>query len=200
MEREQKIVEALKRGDEAAFRYVYDRHYVLLCRMAEDFLQDPLLAEAMVEDTISHLWEIREALDIQTSLRRYLMQAVRNRCLNCLESEQAKREIRFPNLPNQQAEFRSLFERTDRHPLGYLLEKELESEIVKAVKALPVESRSVFRKSRFEHKKNEEIARELGISVNTVKYHIKKSLAFLRERLSRYWVFFPLLFFRIAAL
>jgi len=128
------------------------------------------------------------------------MQAVRNRCLNCLESEQAKREIRFPNLPNQQAEFRSLFERTDRHPLGYLLEKELESEIVKAVKALPVESRSVFRKSRFEHKKNEEIARELGISVNTVKYHIKKSLAFLRERLSRYWVFFPLLFFRIAAL
>ena len=64
MEREQKIVEALKRGDEAAFRYVYDRHYVLLCRMAEDFLQDPLLAEAMVEDTISHLWKIRETLEI----------------------------------------------------------------------------------------------------------------------------------------
>ena len=34
----------------------------------------------------------------------------------------------------------------------------------------------VFEKSRFEEKKYEEISQELGISINTVKYHIKLSL------------------------
>jgi len=46
-------------------------------------------------------------------------------------------------------------------------------------------------------KKNEEIAQELGISVNTVKYHIKRALSFLRERLRGY---LPLLFLVITML
>lgn len=45
-----------------------------------------------------------------------------------------------------------------------------------------------FLKSRFEHKKNDEIAAELGISVNTVKYHIKRALAILRQDLGRYLI------------
>ena len=37
--------------------------------------------------------------------------------------------------------------------------------------------------SRFENKKSREIAEELGISVNTVKYHLKNAIKTLRERL-----------------
>ncbi|HBK29562.1 MAG TPA: hypothetical protein DDZ04_07435, partial [Parabacteroides sp.] len=48
--------------------------------------------------------------------------------------------------------------------------------------------RHVFLKSRFEHKKNDEIAAELGISVNTVKYHIKRALSVLRQDLGRYLI------------
>ena len=44
----------------------------------------------------------------------------------------------------------------------------------------------VFLKSRFERKKYEEIAAELGISVNTVKYHIKNALARLHDSLGKY--------------
>ena len=78
--------------------------------------------------------------------------------------------------------------------MGRLLEKELEEKIIRAVESIPPESRQVFRKSRFERKKNDEIAQELGISVNTVKYHIKRALAILREHLGEYlmllWGFF----------
>ena len=28
------IIEHLRRGDEEAFKYIYERHYVLLCRFA----------------------------------------------------------------------------------------------------------------------------------------------------------------------
>ena len=46
---EKQIIERLKRGDERAFRYIYDRHYVLLCRFAEQLLNDLPLAEEVVD-------------------------------------------------------------------------------------------------------------------------------------------------------
>ena len=46
----------------------------------------------------------------------------------------------------------------------------------------------MFELSRFAGKKHAEIALELDISVNTVKYHIKHALQMLNERLGRYIV------------
>ena len=54
----------------------------------------------------------------------------------------------------------------------------------KAVDELPTECRQVFELSRYEGKKYSEIAQELGISVNTVKYHIKNAIKILSSRLS----------------
>ena len=85
---------------------------------------------------------------------------------------------------------------SDSYPLGTLLERELENEIYKAIDKLPDECRRVFAKSRFEGKSYEEISRELGISVYTVKYHIKNALASLHVDLSKYLLSLLLLFFR----
>ena len=74
----------------------------------------------------------------------------------------------------------------ENQPLGVLLEQELEDELTRSIEELPVECRTVFKKSRFEQKKYEEIALELGISINTVKYHIKNALALLQKRLDNY--------------
>ena len=40
--------------------------------------------------------------------------------------------------------------------------------------------------SRYHDMSYQEIAQDLGISVNTVKYHIKQALVILREKLGRY--------------
>ena len=85
---------------------------------------------------------------------------------------------------------------SDSHPLGILLERELENEIYKAIDKLPDECRRVFAKSRFEGKSYEEISGELGISINTVKYHIKNALASLHAHLSKYLISLLLFFFR----
>ena len=84
---------------------------------------------------------------------------------------------------------------TDSHPLGMLLERELEEEIYKAIDKLPDECRRVFNKSRFEGKSYEEISQDLGISINTVKYHIKNALAALQKNLGKYLVALFLFFF-----
>lgn len=73
-------------------------------------------------------------------------------------------------------------------PYGTLLSKELEEKVIQAIEELPAECRQVFIKSRMENKKNKEIADELGISVNTVKYHLKNTLKILREKLEHYLI------------
>lgn len=194
-DRERFIIRRLREGDEEAYRYLYARHYVVLCRFANELIDDPFLAETIVGDLIFHLWEIRDTLDIQGSLRAYLMRAVRNRCYNYLESNRERREIRFSGMSSDPAEW-GMSLPADEQPLGKLLELELEDEIIRSINRLGEECKRVFRKSRFEHKKNEEIAAELGISVNTVKYHIKQALARLRHDLGKYliaWLAFFLL-------
>ena len=95
MEKEEELhlIHSLKSGDNQAYKYIYDHHYTLLCKIAYEFLKDDFLSETIVDDAIFHLWEIRETVNITTSLRSYLVQAVRNRCINYLNLEREKREV-----------------------------------------------------------------------------------------------------------
>ena len=60
---------------------------------------------------------------------------------------------------------------------------QLESKIKELVQAMALEE-----------KKYEEISQELGISINTVKYHIKNALSFLQTELSKYLIALILFF------
>lgn len=179
------IVEQLRQGREAAYKFLYDHHYLVLCHVAEQYVKDSFLSETIVSDVIFHLWEIHETLEIHTSIRSYLVQAVRNRCLNFLNSQVTKREntlskIGLAEMPMAQ------YRKTDDYPLGRLLSEELEKEVQAAIERLPQDCQKVFRMSRFQGMKYQEIALELGISVNTVKYHIKRALALLQGDLRKY--------------
>lgn len=56
---EEQLIKKLRKGDEKAFRLLYDRHYVLLCRFANQILNNAALAEEVVDDVIFYLWEHR---------------------------------------------------------------------------------------------------------------------------------------------
>jgi RNA polymerase sigma-70 factor (ECF subfamily) len=183
---EQHIINKLYNGDEAAYKYLYEHHYVVLCQAAYAFLNDSFSAQALVDELFVHLYEIRRTLHITTSLRAYLMRAVRNRCLNLLEQKQGHKEVCLSALAGDEDEWLYAIANPDTPPLGVLLEKELEEAISKAVEQLPAEARAVFKKSRYEEKTYQEIAAELQISVNTVKYHIKQALAHLYKALHSY--------------
>lgn len=179
------IVEQLRQGKERAYKFLYDQHYQILCHVASQYVKDDFLAETIVGDVIFHLWNVRQSLDITTSIRSYLMQSVRNRCMDYLKSQYNQRELAMSS-PGLQDFPVINYIKGDDYPLGRLLEQELEGEIMKAIGRLPDECRRVFRLSRFEERKYEEIAKELNISVNTVKYHIRRALALLHEDLSKY--------------
>lgn len=185
MERtEQLIIAQLKAGKEEAYKFLYDNHYPILCHIAAQYVHDDFLAETISGDVIFHIWEIRETLSIDTTIRGYLVRSVRNRCLDYLKSQYNRNES---VLSSFSSDFPVLgYVKDDEYPLGRLLAGELEEEIMKAIERLPEECRHVFKMSRFDGKKNNEIAAETGISINTVKYHIKRALTLLHEDLNKY--------------
>lgn len=191
---DQIILEQLKQGKSEAYRYIYKHYYALLCHIASEYMHDDFLAETIVGDIIFHMWERRESLDIHTSLRSYLIKSVRNRCLDNLELKRNQVEMPFSSLQGDE-ESMELYVIDDHYPLDRLLGQDLEQTLKEAIDKLPKESKKVFLLSRFENKKYEEISKELDISVNTVKYHIKKSLGLIRLSLDKYLL--PLLLFFI---
>lgn len=190
---DQIIVELLKCGDERAYKYVYDHYYILLCKIAKEFLKDDFLAETIVGDAIFHLWEIRSKFEIYTSLRSYLVKMVRNRCINHLALKRVKSEVLLPKSNSDEFWTNQYFISKD-NPLGSLLDGELEQEMHESIERLPKDCQIVFKKSRFEEKKYKDIADELGITVNTVKYHIKNALSRLESDLCKYMAALILIF------
>ena len=179
------VIEYLKKGNECAFRFVFDKYYDYLCLIADSYLRDSFISETIVGEIIYNLWEIKDNIDIKYSLRSYLVRSVKNRCINYLQQEYIQREISI-NQYEDKAAIEELFFIENKHPLESLLEQELENKINSIINELSPECRAVFKMSRFDGMKYEEIASELNISVNTVKYHMKNALGKLRLELKDY--------------
>lgn len=175
----------LREGNEYAFRFIFDKYYDFLCMVADSYLRDEYISETIVGDIIYNLWEIKDNIDIKYSLRFYLVRSVKNRCINYLQQEYIQREISI-NQYEDKAAIEELFFIENKHPLESLLEQELENKINSIINELSPECRAVFKMSRFDGMKYEEIASELNISVNTVKYHMKNALGKLRLELKDY--------------
>ena len=69
--------------------------------------------------------------------------------------------------------------------------KELQNLIKEAVCQLPTKCQTILKKSREEHKSNQEIADEMNISIKTVEAHITAALKSIRKKLGeKYYYLF----------
>lgn len=184
---EKEILKGLKSGDEDAYKRIFQAWYEPLCTYAVGLVRDRFQAENIVDDVIFHLWEIRERVEIQASLKGYLFSAVRNRSLNYLASA-VRKKYKDISEEDYKLVMDSLTAISKDDVYGKLFEDELKKCLMKELDGLSPECRGVFEKSRFEGKTYKEIADELGISVNTVKYHIKNALTVLRNGLGKYFL------------
>ncbi|MEM1000024.1 MAG: RNA polymerase sigma-70 factor [Bacteroidota bacterium] len=172
------IVQRLRNGDRGAFEALFREHYAVMVRFARKFISDPAEAEEVVQDLFVQLWEKRNQLKLNTSIRSYLFTAVRNRCLNAIKHQKVR---------DQHAEaVRNATPRREADASESLEAAELQVRIQGAIEKLPTRCREVFVLSRFEGKKYQEIAEQLAISPRTVETQIGKALKLLRRDLADY--------------
>lgn len=175
----------------AAFEELYSQYYVFLCVIAGHIVRNTSDAEEIVCDVFLKLWNIREKLDINTSLKGYLIKAVHNTSVNHLAHS---RFIRQNSESLSETDQKFLIWDSD-YPLGQLYEKELTGLLEKAIASLPEGCREVFLLSRKDNLKYSDIACKLEISVNTVKTQLKIALAHLRSDLKDYLAILVIILF-----
>jgi RNA polymerase sigma-70 factor (ECF subfamily) len=175
---EQQVFSTLKEGNESAFEMVFRTYYRPLCQYAYSFLNDRDEAEEVVQAAFINIWDKREQVEIQTSLKAYLYRIVRNSCLNVIKHEKVKKQHAAHEMATGQSSHESVSQS--------VISSELEEKISAAMKTLPEQCRLVFQLSRFEELKYSEIADQLNISVKTVENQIGKALKIMREQLRDY--------------
>jgi RNA polymerase sigma-70 factor, ECF subfamily len=178
----QQLIDGIQKGDIAAFEILYKKYYIFLYLIAEHIARNPSDAEEIVSDVFVKLWNIREKIDITTSIKAYLVKAVHNTSINYIERYKMRNKL-TDSLDND--DYRLLAWDSD-YPLGQLYEKEIIDILDNGVKSLPDACRQIFILSRNDDMKYSEIADKLGISINTVKTQVKIALARLRENLKDY--------------
>lgn len=171
------ILKALQKGDDAAFEHVFLQHYESLCRYGSTLLKDADAAEEVVQQIFYRLWEKKEELVIEKSVKVYLFRAVHNASLNVIKHVKVRKQYREVQLKTAD----SFVWEADRSLNG-----ELQKKIVEAMDKLPPQCGLIFKKSRLEEKKYAEIADELNISIKTVENQMGKALALMRKSLSDY--------------
>ncbi len=160
---------------------VFKRYYKPLCSHALRFVYGKQIAEDLVADVFYTFWQKGHYQHITTSFRAYLFAAVRHRAYAYLKQE-------FDRVPN------STYDPLEQvsplpDPNQTLQYDELYLKIEKTIQSLPPQSQRVFLLSRFEGKKNQEIADELQIALKTVEAHMSKALSTLRNALKEeLWV------------
>ncbi len=167
------LFSGLINNNQKDFEQLFRAYYASLCDYAYAILGDYAEAEDVVQYIFIYLWNSRKKIKIESSIKSYLYSSVRYRSLNILRHRVVMRQnnpVLIDFIEKLQQE-------------GYSEEEELKIEkINKALESLTPQSRIVFTMSCLEGKTYKEIARELGISVHTVKFHISNAYRHIRQK------------------
>jgi RNA polymerase sigma-70 factor (family 1) len=181
---EELLLERLKLDDVGAFSILFDKYYKDLVLFAGSFLRVPEMrvCEDIVQDIFVKIWENRKTITIIVSLRVYLLQSVKNACVDELRHRQVVEEhLHYETKMMAAGDLVVDVE-------NYILHSELESHLEVALSKLPPLYREVFEMNRFRNMKYQQIARELSVSVRTVEVRVGKAIALLRRYLKDFLV------------
>jgi RNA polymerase sigma-70 factor, ECF subfamily len=81
------LFEKIKKGNIKAFETLFHRYYGNLCLFASKLINNNEAAEEIVQDLFVKLWEKKEQISIESSIKNYLFRSVKNHCLNFIKTQ-----------------------------------------------------------------------------------------------------------------
>ncbi len=167
-----------ERFDERAFELLFKEHFKELCAYCQyKFGFELYYAKDIVQTGFVKLWEARQSISPELSLKAYLYRIITNLSLDVIKHQKVKQkhEKYVLQIASKNSSI-SDFENVDF--------KQLTTDINKALSELPERMRSIFELCRYEGLKYAEVAVRLNISVKTVETQMSRALVKLRQKLS----------------
>lgn len=161
--------------DEKIFETLFRQYFYSLVSYANHFIADTDTSKDIVHNVFINLWENRDHIHLETSLKSWLFTSVRNRSLNYLRDH--KKFVRIDAEPDAGS--------TPYSDSGdqLVISAELDGRIKAAIDKLPDACRKIFIMVRFDGLKYREAAEKLGISIKTVETQMSRAFKILREEL-----------------
>jgi len=171
--------------DEKTFEGLFRDYFHVLHEYALFYTANSKQAEDIVQDIFLKIWESRDQLVINTSLRAYLFRSVHNCCIQYLRHQSVRKKYdESNNIKLQESLIMShLFFESG---LTKLYEEEIEALKNNALNLLPEKTRKIYILSRNGHLKNSKIAEILNITEKAVEYHMSRALGIIRHQLNDY--------------
>ncbi len=179
MERENDDLEVflsnLQKGDEKAFRVLFEEFYTALCLFAERFLEDHDMAADIVQEAFLKYWDQHENFDNYYKIKSFLYVVVRHACLNQLRVKRVKLEISEDMALDSEEFFQE-----------QVMEEEAYRVLYRTIDDLPPQMRTVI-KYALDGLKNAEVAQKMGVSENAVHAYKKEAYKRLKEKMKEHY-------------
>ena len=88
----QKLAKQIKQGDIRAYELLFKAYYQALCNFANSYLNNIAESEDLVQEVFVKIWDKRHELNVTTSIKSYLFQAVKNSCFNHQKHQKVQRK------------------------------------------------------------------------------------------------------------
>ena len=171
-------LESIRKGNREAFNDLFRDQYENLCRFALGYVDRLQIAEDIVQDVFFDLWENRNSLEIERTIKAYTYGMTRHRALKHLRRTQIRDEW------SATGDLRKITASSSPAQVGDLIvQKEHRKQAEKAIDALSERQRQIFLLSRYHDLTYSEIAVALDISSKTVETHMSRALKVLHSRL-----------------
>ena len=171
---DKELLQQLKNGDYKAYDLIFLKYYKLLCINSYFFLKDEQEAKDLVQNFFIEMWDKKLYMSLEGDIKGYLYRSVKNRSLNCLRTAEnaAKKQVAY-----------ELVYQTDLYTEDITRPELAYNSLKEALKELPDKRREALQMVYFENKKYIDAADEMGISINSLKTHLKIGLKNLRDKI-----------------
>ncbi len=175
---EQRLLQNAAAGNSKAFTELYNLYSDKLYSFSLRLTESPELAQDIVQNVFLKLWKDKTQLRDVENFNSYVYRMARNQALNAFKRMTNETII----LARIQREL-EVYEMNAEENMHY---KEVESLLTSVVKELPPQQNLVYKLSKEQGLKNNEIALLLKISPYSVKNHLAVALQTIRECLRNY--------------
>ncbi len=170
----------LTNGEEIILKDFFYANYPVFNSFAAKYIPDTIICEDIVQDIFIKFWESRNTFFNIFSVKAFFYKSIRNSCLDYIKHQKVK---------DKYIEYNKPVEESTQYFWEEVIRKEAYSIVYKEINKLPKMGKQVLL-CALAGKNNEEIAQELGISVNTVKTHKSRAYQVLRKKLIGLTLFF----------
>ncbi|MBQ4913619.1 RNA polymerase sigma-70 factor [Maribacter sp. MMG018] len=168
------LIKCLQQNNKKAFSFLVDSYHHRLCVYANSLVNNSMLADDIVQNVFINVWEKRNMLNPDHSLKSFLYKSVYNEFIDQYRKSQSLLRIEKKYIEHLNTIVAEDEEST----------KKLIADVKNMMEDLPPKCKQVFMLSKKEGLTNIEISEHLEISVKAVEAQITRGFKILRKKLS----------------